>query len=104
MESQPISTQLPTTQPPTRQLPTTQPPTAQPPTTQPPTITWFRKWDSRYQDCSKILQKNIQLQINHRVWLKKDFVGVDITSDIQLREEVTKVYMEWYMTTKKTIG
>ena len=82
MESQPISTQLPTTQP--------------------PSITWFGKWDGRYQDCSKILQKNIQQQIIHRVWLKKDFVGVDITSDIQLREEITKVYMAWYMATKKT--
>ena len=97
-----MSTQLPTTQPPTTQLPTTQPSTAQPPTTQPPTITWFGKWDGRYQDCSKILQKNIQQKINHRVWLKKDFVGEDITSDIQLREEITKVYMAWYMATKKT--
>ena len=60
MESQPMSTQLPTTRPTTTQLPTTQPPIAQPPTTQSPTITWFGKWDGRHQDCSKILQKNIQ--------------------------------------------
>ena len=29
-------------------------------------------------------------------------MGVDITCDIQLREEITKVYMAWYMATKKT--
>ena len=27
---------------------------------------------------------------------------MDITSDMELREEITKVYVAWYMATKKT--
>ena len=63
---------------------------------------WYGKWDGRYENGTKIVKKSIQQQIHYGVWSREHFPGVNITSDNEFKEEITKVFMVWYTETKDT--
>ena len=44
----------------------------------------------------------MQKQFQQGVWSRGHFLCVNITSDIEFREEITTVYMAWYTATKYT--
>ena len=62
--------------------------------------TWYGNWEGKYEDCTNIVKKSIQKQIQQSIWSRGHFPGVNITSDIEFREEITKVYMAQYTATK----
>ena len=61
---------------------------------------WYDKWEGKYEDCTTIVKKSIQKWIQQGVWSRGHFPEFNITSDIEYREEITKVYMAWYTATK----
>ena len=63
---------------------------------------WYGKWEGKHQDCTKIGKKSIQKHIQQGVWSRGHFLRVNITKDMEFREEITKAYMAWYTATKYT--
>ena len=63
---------------------------------------WYGKWDGRYENGTKIVKKSIQQQIHHIVWSRGHFLGVNIASDNEFREEITKAYIALYTANKDT--
>ena len=64
--------------------------------------TWYGKWEGKYEDCTRRVKKSIHKRVQQGVWSRGYFPGVNINSDIELREEITKAYIAWYTATKYT--
>ena len=66
------------------------------------TSMWTGKWTGTYEECSKTAKYQIDRQVRNKVWDRGHFPRVVIRNKEELKEEITKVFMAWYIENKKT--